>query len=241
MIRIFLNELNFIKGKRFFLPLFSLLIVLGILGLLNFYLASNNMLQGKELAQQVSTRILSSSIAGLFFMVWLLQHYVHLFRCGYYSMLLSFGISRHQLYSYLFLQIGLYSLLFSLINFTACSFSGLFFNIWPWQLLMASDYNLLISMQLMLFGLGTFAALLATIPWNHLLVLPLLFYWLLESWIVGLLRKNHEQLINYFPLKSLLNLVGNEILNTQQVLICTAYISIASIALYRIIKLKSFA
>lgn len=239
MTTIFRNELNFIKGKRFYLPLFSLLIVLGILSLLNYYLASNDTLEGEDLARQVSTRILSSSIIGLFFMIWLLQHYVHLFRCGYYSMLVGFGINRHQLYSYLVLQIALYSLLFSTINFVACSLSGLFFNVWPWHLLMASDYNLLISMQLMLFALGTFAALLSSIPWNHLLVLPLLFYWLLESWLIGLLRKEHEELINNFPLKSIINLVGSEILSLQQMLISTLYIGIASVALYRIMKLKA--
>ncbi|MCU4174070.1 hypothetical protein [Carboxylicivirga sp. N1Y90] len=239
MTTIFRNELNFIKGKRFYLPLFNLLIVLGILSLLNYYLASNDMLEGKDLARQVSTQMLSSSIVGLFFMIWLLQHYVHLFRCGYYSMLLSFGINRHQLFCYLILQITLYSLLFSMISFTACSVSGLFFTVWPWQLFMASDYNLIISMQLMLFGLGTFAALLSTIRWNHLLVLPLLFYWLLERWMLSLLRKEHEQLINYFPLKSFTNLVGSEILDLQQMLISTLYICIASVVLYRIIKLKA--
>ncbi|MCU4162389.1 hypothetical protein [Carboxylicivirga caseinilyticus] len=185
-----------------------------------------------QLAIKVSTAMLSSGLIALFYTIWILQHYIHLYRSGYYKMLLAFGLSRHQLYIYQFIQNLIFVNQFLFVMFFASSISAITRGILPWELLASTPLTSVISYFLLLLALGQIAALLSTIRWNHMLLLPVLFYWFFESWVVYLITKHNPDWIHFLPIDSLKQIVGNQILTINQGLIIAFYLAFVFHLLY---------
>nr|WP_321406770.1 hypothetical protein [uncultured Carboxylicivirga sp.] len=185
-----------------------------------------------QLTQKVSTAILSSGLIALFYTIWILQHYIHLYRSGYYKMLLAFGFSRHQLYIYQLIQNLLFVIGFLAVMFLATSISGIAKGILPWEVLATTPLTSVVSYFLLLLALGQVAALLSTIRWNHMLLLPVLFYWFFESWLVYLITKHNPDWIHFLPIDSLKQIVGNQVLTINQGLIIAFYMAFVFHLLY---------
>nr|WP_319400579.1 hypothetical protein [uncultured Carboxylicivirga sp.] len=230
MIQLLKYESNFIKGKRFVVPFISLLLIIGLMALLTFITSEVN--DPNQLAEKAVSKILNSSLIALFYLVWLLQHYVHLYRSGYYKMLLAFGFNRHRLFVYQLIQTLVYTFIFLSVMWFATCISGIFMGIMPWLVISSTSFTSVISYFLYLMVLGQIAALLASTRKNHMLILPVLFYWFFESWVNYLITKQNADLFHFLPLDCLKQIIGNEILTITQSLIICGYTALLFHLLY---------
>jgi len=227
MRHFFRIESFFIRSPRIWIPFIALGVVLFFPSLITFWSGSNNHFRADELAAYASNQTMNSSLTGFFFVLWMVQHFVHLIQSGFYKSLLVFGASRTSLFLYGQFQIALYILAFVLISFLGNVIAGLFFGVMPWQLLLSSDYNSLFAQILFLFAIGNIAALLAYLKPGHLVLLPLLFYWLLEGWIVSQCVNNWDlKAMEFLPLHSFRTIIGESLMEWPQLLATGVYITI---------------
>jgi len=238
MIQILKTELNLLKGPRLIIPFVSIFIVITTLALLYFTAGHGDYGDSPEAIRYAVNQLLSSTLIGLLFMLWMLQHQTHQWLCGYYQMLISFSMSRHQLYLYNIFQIIIYTFIFAIIEFAAITLAGVFYHIWPWEIFLATDANTLLSQLLMLWSLGLVAALISTLKSNYYLALPLLFYWLLESWGVKLIEKHYDISVP-LPLNSLQSIINNQVLSISQLVSITIFFLIFCILFNHLITKKN--
>ncbi len=220
-------ESFFIRSPRLWIPFMALGVVLFFPALLTFWSGSNDHFRGDELAAYASNQTMNSSLTGFLFVLWMVQHFVYLIQSGFYKSILAFGASRSSLFSYGQFQVGIYLLAFAWINFLVNSIAGLFFGVMPWQLLLSSDYNSLVAQLLFLFAVGNIAALLAYLKPGHLVLLPLLFYWLLEGWIVSQSVNNWDlEVMEFLPLHSFRAIINDSLMEWPQLLSVAVYITV---------------
>lgn len=221
-----------------FLVLFALFF---FISLLQLWSGSNDQLVGKQLAQYIGNRAMTSTLTGLFFTLFIIQRVSHLNNTGYYRGLLVFGMSRFNLFLYGQVQIFFYLLLFLFTNFAAASAAGIFFGIWPWQLMLHLNHNSLLVLGLFLFALGNLGLLISFYKPGNIMVLPFLFYWLIESWLVGYANKKlNTELFDYAPLSSFKLIIGDALLNTSALIIISIYMCCTLYLLQQTILKKSF-
>jgi len=230
MIQMLQFEMSFLKGKRFFLPFFSLMLIISLLSLLTLLTSNTNDIY--QLAQKASSSMLSSGLIALFYTTWILQHYIHLYRSGYFKMLVAFGYNRHQLFTYQLVQTTIYVIIFLIVMLLATSLTAIFKGIMPWQIITSTSYTSVVLYFLLLLILGQLAALLSSSRKNHMLLIPVLFYWFFESWIQYLLSKQSPDLIHFLPLDSLKQMIGNQVLTISQSIIICLYAGLIIHLLY---------
>lgn len=231
-------ESFFLRSPRIWMPFIALGVVLFFPALITFWSGNNDHLTGSELANYASNQTLNSSLTGFFFVLWMVQHFVHLIQSGFYRSLLMFGASRNGLFLYGQVQVVIYILAFILIAFIANVVAGIFFGVMPWQLIMATDYNSLIAQMLFLFAIGNLSAVLAYLKPGHLILLPLLFYWLLEGWIVSQSVKKWDlEFMAFLPLNSFKSIIGEALMELPQLLAVGVYIAVVT-GLLHFITLK---
>ena len=228
-------EISFLKGKRFLLPFFSLMLIISLLSLLTLLTSNTNDIY--QLAQKASSSMLGSGLIALFYTIWILQHYIHLYISGYYKMLMAFGYNRHQLFTYQLVQTIIYVIIFLIVMLLSTSLTAIFKGIMPWQIIASTSYTSVVLYFLLLLILGQLAALLSSCSKNHMLLLPVLFYWFFENWIQYLLTKQTPDLIHFLPIDSLKQMIGDQVLTiSQSTIICTYVALIFHLLYYKLQK-----
>lgn len=235
-------EIKLLNSKKFILPLAVLMLVMLFMAFINYWGgAKSKELEGTALAAFVSTRATQSTILALFFLFWMLQFSIHLQVSGFNKMLLLFGWSRKQLFKYSIFQIGLYAALIMLINYLCFALLSFFYGTNPFQLILNSEINSLLSQFLYLFAIGLFALVVGYVWPNYILVLPIFIYWIFENWVNNLLVKRYEMNFgDYFPLQSLQQIISENLLSLSQILTIGIYVSLLFLFLYLSILKKMF-
>ncbi|MCG8578877.1 MAG: hypothetical protein MI866_03115 [Bacteroidales bacterium] len=242
MIRRYLKyEYQLLASWRTLIPLLVLALILLLSSFLFLWSGNNDHLKGNELAGHLANRSMSSTLPALFFAMWLIQMVSHLVTSGYYSSLLYFGSSRAKLFVYCQVQVVVYLTLFLFISYLVNSCAGLFFGIFPWQLLIEINFNNLLSYGLFLYAIGNVGLLIGLYKPSHLIVLPFFFYWLMESWLVSyLIRKFETDYFRVAPLAGFKAIVGNAVLSPYMMLVVCLYLSAVVLLIQRTILTKNF-
>ncbi|TRX62008.1 hypothetical protein [Carboxylicivirga sp. M1479] len=234
-------EYQLMASWRTLIPLLVLGLILLLSSFLSLWSGSNDHLMDRALAKHLVQSTLSSTLPALFFAMWLIQMVSHLYTSGYYSSLLYFGSSRAKLFIYCQVQLIVYLIIFLFINYIANVCAGLFFGVFPWQLITQLNLNSLLSFCLFLFAIGNAALFIGLLKPSHLIVLPFFFYWLMESWLVSLLSRKFE--VDYFqmaPLSSFKAIVGNAVLSPTMILVISLYVLATIFLIQRAILTKNF-
>ncbi|WP_430814715.1 hypothetical protein [Carboxylicivirga sp. RSCT41] len=239
--RYLIYEYQLLASRRTLIPLLVLALILLLSSFLSLWTGNNDHLTGNELARYLATSSMSSTLPALFFAMWLIQMVSHLVTSGYYSSLLYFGSSRAKLFVYCQFQLVVYLLLFLFISYIVNSCAGIFFGVFPWQLLFELKLNSLLSYTLFLYAIGNAGLLIGLYKPTHLIVLPFFFYWLMESWLVSyLVRKFETDYIRALPLSSFKAIISNAVLSPYMMFIVSLYISVLLFLTQRIILSKNF-
>ncbi|MBR8536957.1 hypothetical protein KDU71_15395 [Carboxylicivirga sediminis] len=237
----FTFELHLLTTWRTAINFIILFILFLFLSLLQLWSGSNDHLSDSTLAQHIGKRAMTSTLTGLFFTLFIIQMVSHLTNSGYYRSLLSFGLSRPKLFLHCQFQITFYLLLILFINYIAASIAGIFFDIRPWQLVLHLNFNSFTAHCLFLFALGNIGLLIGFFRPGNIMVLPFLFYWLIESWLVGYANKGMDTtLFSYTPLAGLKLIIGDTILSTTSLIIISFYVCSTLLILHQSILKKSF-
>ena len=218
-------ELKLFKSKKQMLPAAILMLALLFLAFIDYwYVAGQKQLDGAALAEFISIRASQSTLPALFFIFWVLQRSIHLLNTGYYKMLLWAGWPRHKIFFYNIMQIALYAFSFMLLNFICYAILSFFKGTNPFQLLVNTDYNALISQFLYLVATGFIALALAFLRPTPVMALPVLVYWLLEGWLTNFIhRKLESDAAQFLPLQAIKQIISENLLTTQQTLLIAAY------------------
>lgn len=235
-------EIKLLNSKKFILPVAVLMLVMLFMAFINYWGgAKSKELEGAALAAFVSTRATQSITLALFFLIWMLQFSIHLQGSGFNKMLLLFGWPRKQLFIYNIFQIGLYAALLMLLNYLCFALLSFFYGTNPFQLILNSEINSLLSQFFYLFAVGLFAVVVGYVWPNYILVLPIFIYWIFESWVNNLLVKRYEMNFgDYFPLQSLQQIISENLLSLSQILTIGIYVSLLFLFLYLSILKKMF-
>ncbi len=230
------------KSKKQVLPAAVLMLALFFLAFIDYWYGnSQKQLEGAALAEFISIRASQSTLPALFFIFWVLQRSVHLLNSGYYKMLLLAGWRRHKVFFYSIVQVALYALSFMLLNFFCYAALSFFRETNPFQLLFHTDYNALISQFLYLVATGFVALTLAFLRPNPVMALPVLVYWLLEGWMVDFIhRKLESNAGHFFPLRSIKEIISENLLHTQQIMLIATYTLIVLLLLHFSIQKRMF-
>ncbi len=235
-------EIKLLKSKKFILPAAILMLVMLFMAFINYWGgAKSKELEGAALAAFVSTRATQSIILALFFLFWMLQFSIHLQNTGFYKMLLLFGWQRKKLFIYSIFQIGLYAVLLMLLNYLCFALLSFFYGTNPFQLIINSEINSLLSQYFYLFAVGLFAVVVGSVWPNYILVLPIFIYWIFEGWINNFLVKRFEVSFgSYFPLQSVQQIISENLLSPSQILTIGIYVSLLFMFLHLSIQKKMF-
>ncbi|MCT4643709.1 MAG: hypothetical protein N4A74_01885 [Carboxylicivirga sp.] len=234
-------EYQLLASWRTLIPLLVLGLILLLSSFLSLWSGSNDHLRDYELAKHLANSSMSSTLPALFFAMWLIQMVSHLCTTGYYSSLLYFGSSRAKLFIYCQVQLVAYLVIFLFISYMANACAGLFFGVFPWQLLSELNLNSLLSYCLFLYAIGNVAMLIGLFKPGHLIVLPFFFYWLMESWLVSsLVRKFESDYFRMAPLASIKAIIGNAVLSPEMLVVVCLYLTTILFLIQRTIINKNF-
>jgi len=238
----FTIELSLANKKKLILPLVVLSLAMFFLAYIDFwYGAGQKKLTGNELAAYLSGKAFQSASLALFFIFWMLQMHIQHTLTGFYKMLLVFGWSREKLFLYQLFQDCIYAAAFMLLNFFCYAVWGIFYAVYPWNLIFQTDINALLSQFMYLLLVGAFAMLIGSIRTSYVMVLPVFIYWLLEGWFGNYLNRQLESSIgNFFPLKAMSLLVGDSLLGLIQLTTIACYSLIIIFLLHLSIQKKMF-
>jgi len=238
----FAIELSLVKKKKLILPFVVLLLAMFFMVYIDFwYGAGQKQLTGNELAAYLSGKAFQSASVALFFIFWMLQMHIQHTLTGFYKMLLVFGWSREKLFLYQLFQDCLYAAAFMALNFLCYVVWGLFYTVYPWNLIFQTDINALLSQFMYLLMVGAFAILIGSIRTSYVMILPVFIYWLLEGWFGSYLKHQLESSIgDFFPLKAMNLLVADNVLGIIQLGIIAFYSLIILLLLYLSIQKKMF-
>jgi len=214
----FIIELSLAKKKKLILPFIVLSLAMFFIAYIDFwYGAGQKKLIGNELAAYLSGRAFQSASLALFFIFWMLQMHIQHTLTGFYKMLLVFGWSRQKLFLYQLFQDCLYAAAFMALNFLIYAVWGIFYSVYPWNLIFQTDINALLSQFMYLLLVGAFAMLIGSVRTSYVMVLPVFIYWLLEGWFGSYLNRQLESSIgDFFPLKAMSLLVADNLLGFSQ-------------------------
>ena len=235
-------EIKLLKSKKQVLPATILVLALLFMAFVDYWVgAEQKQLAGTALAGFISIRASQATLPALFFIFWMLQRTIHLVNTGYYKMLLVMGWARHELFIYSLLQVCFYAFLFLLLYFICYAFLSFFYETNPLQLLLNSDYNAIFSQFLFLSATGFIALTVAFLRPNPLLALPVLDYWLLEGWLVNFIQRKFESDAgDFFPLQAIKQIISENLLDTPQTIIISAYSLLFLFGLHFSIQKKMF-
>lgn len=235
-------ELKLIKTRKLILPASILLLALLLLAFFVYWTgADKKQLEGAQLAIFLAIQTTHSSTIALFFLFWMLQYSIHLQNSGFYKMLLLLGWQRKQLLLYTIFQILIYAFLLQLLNFAAFSLLSFFYGTHPLQLLLNSNISALFSQYLYLVAIGLFALTLSFLKANHVLILPVFIYWILEGWLNNILVKKFElDFGNVFPLQATQQIISENLLDTTQIAVISFYFILFVFGLHFSVQRKIF-
>ncbi|MCL3780369.1 hypothetical protein EMN47_08175 [Prolixibacteraceae bacterium JC049] len=221
------------------------LVTIALLFLLNtifrYWFGANNHLEGITLAENVVTRTLESTFTGLIFMLWILQSRVQLINSGYYRMLLASGWTRNRLTSFLLLDITGLLVLLLVLNFLMSVLVGFFWGVYPWHIIMATDWNSLLAHFQYLWIVGLLAGLIAFFRSAQALLIAVFVYWMLEGTIVNFIKKKLEfDAIEWMPVNTLQKIVGQEILTPLPLIMISIYSGLLIYGVYYMVQKRSF-
>ncbi len=238
----FAIELSLVKKKKLILPFVVLSLAMFFMAYIDFwYGAGQKQLTGNELAAYLSGKAFQSASVALFFTFWMLQMHIQHTLNGFYKMLLVFGWSREKLFLYQLFQDCLYAAAFMALNFLCYVVWGLFYTVYPWNLIFQTDINALLSQFIYLLMVGAFAMLIGSIRTSYVMVLPVFIYWLLEGWFGSYLKHQMESSIgDFFPLKAMSLLVADHLLGYVQLTTISFYSFTILISLHLAIQRKMF-
>lgn len=238
----FAIELILATKKKLILPFVVLSLAMFFMAYIDFwYGAGQKQLTGNDLAAYLSGKAFQSASLALFFIFWMLQLQIQHTLTGFYEMLLVFGWSREKLFLYQLLQDCLYVAAFMALNFLCYAVWGIFYAVFPWNLIFQTDINALLSQFLYLLLVGAFAMLIGSVRTSYVMVLPVFIYWLLEGWFGNYLKHQLESSVgDFLPLKAMSLLVADNLLGFAQ-LGAIAFYSIAILFLLHLsIQKKMF-
>ncbi len=235
-------EIKLFRNKKHFLPVAVVLLALMFLAFLNYWFGfGNKQLKGAALAEFVSIRASQSTLPALFFIFWVLQRTIHLINTGYYKMFLMLGWPRHKVFLYSTFQVVLHAILFLLLNFVCYAGLSFFNGTNPFQLLFNTDYNALFSQLLYLLAVGFIALSIAFLRPSSVMALPVLVYWLLESWLSSFIhRKLESDAGNFLPFQAVEQLISENILVPSQILIIATYLLFFILLLHFSVQKRMF-
>lgn len=235
-------ELKLLKSKRFIIPVIALLLVMALLAFFDYWFGyGDKQLKGAQLAQYIATNATQSTMLGLFFIFWMLQLSIHLNASGFYKMLLTLGWSRSKLYLYALMQLAFYSLIYLLLNFLVYSILGLFYGTNPLLLIANTSVCALINQFLFLCMMGLLGMIIGFFRPNHVMVLPVLIYWLFEGWLSHFLLKKLEfKGGKFLPLQASKLLIGENLLGISQQFVIAVYAIVYIFLFNQIIQKRNF-
>jgi hypothetical protein len=235
-------ELNLATKKKLVLPFVVLSLAMFFIAYIDFwYGAGQKRLTGNELAAYLSGKAFQSALLALFYIFWMLQMQIQHTLTGFYKMLLVFGWSREKLFLYQLFQDGLYAAAFMALNFLCYAVWGLFYSVYPWNLIFQADINAMLSQFLYLLLVGAFAMLIGSVRTSYVMVLPVFIYWLLEGWFGNYLnRQLDSSMADFFPLKAMSLLVSDNLLGFVQLGAIDCYSLAILLLLYRSNQKKMF-
>lgn len=235
-------ELKLLKSRKMLIPSLSLLLAMLFIAFIDFWVGTGqHKLAGSELSAFVSIRALQSSLLNLFFIFWMLQSTIHLINSGFYKMLLTFGWLRDKLFLFSIFQLCFYSALFMLLNFFCYSIFSFFYRSNPVDLILNTNLNALIAQYLCLFAIGSIGTAIAFLRPIYVMILPVFVYWLFESWMDSYIQRKFESSIgNYFPLQSIKQLIGENLMESGQIVAIAVYAMTLLVILHFTIQKKMF-
>jgi hypothetical protein len=235
-------ELKLLKSKRLIIPAIALMLVMSLLAFLNYWIGvDTKQLENTQLARFLATNASQSTLVGLFFILWTTQIAVHLNVSGFYKMLLTFGWTRQKLFLYALWQLLFYSFIYMFFNYCVYSFVGLFFRINPFLLLVNTSVCALINQFLFFYVMGLLGLILGFYRSSNVMILPVLIYWMFEGWGSHFLHKRLEfEGVQFFPLKSLKLLVGENILGATQLTVVAVYSVLYIFLFSQIVEKRNF-
>ncbi len=218
-------ELKLLRSRKIILPFVMVFIVMSFIAFISFWIGNKQKaFEGDELASYVSTQVFHSKELAFFFLIWMIQHSVHLNKSGFYKCLLVFGWTRDKLYSYFLFQVGFNAFLFMLMNYICNSWLSFFYSINPIQLASQTNFFEISSQFLYFFLIGNFGIFIGSLYQNYVILLPVLIYWMLEFWISSFLKNKFELTIGEFlPLQSVHQLIGENYLSSVSILPIAVY------------------
>lgn len=233
--------ITIVKKRGTIISLATIALLFLLNSFLRFWSGGNNDLHDLTLAQSVVNHTFESTFTGLIFMLWILQSRVQLLNSGFYKMLLATGWSRNRLTGFLLVEItGLLILLLTL-NFLVTSFMGLFWGIFPWQLIMGTDWNSLLSHFQYLWIIGILAGLIAFVRSSQALLIGVFVYWTLEGALVSFIKRKLEfDAIEWLPLNALEKIVGQELLTPVSLIIISMYSALLIYGIYYQVGKRNF-
>lgn len=238
----FTIELSLARKKKLILPLVVLSLAMFFMAYVDFWYGSGQKkLTGNDLAVYLSGKAFQSSSLALFFIFWMLQMHIQHTLTGFYKMLLVFGWSRGKLFLYQLFQDCMYAAAFMILNFLCYSVWGIFYSVYPWNLVFQADLNSLVSQFLYLLLVGAFAMLIGSVRTSYVMVLPVFIYWLLEGWFGSYLKNQLESSIgDFLPLKAMSLLVADNLLGFAQLGVIAFYCLTILLLLHLSIQKKMF-
>jgi hypothetical protein len=235
-------EIKLLKSKQQVLPVAILIFALFFMAFVDFWIGTKqSQLAGAELAAFISIRANQSTLSALFFIFWVLQRTTHLINPGYYKMLLTIGWPRHKLFIYNIFQVVFHSSIFMLLNFICYAALSIFNDTNPLQLIFHTDYNSIFSQFLYLAITGFVAITISFLRPNSVMALPILVYWILESWLVGFIqRKLESNAGHFFPFQAMKQIISENLLGTQQIIFIAGYTLLFLLVLHFSIQKRMF-